>query len=475
MLYKQIPKLNLNRRCNLCKRLITSHQTVTLLVYNRSNMLARETTAELLRCDNCGICYADSNIFPTIHNANDGFSASGFMLSGKIDMDYITKCICSYPKGFSDVSIVSEDYIHPHDGFLTEHIQNPNVTAKFFINNIRIDKCPICDSLLHDDVFTVPISTKLGARCPCRSCGNHSFIRHSKEFKYLIKNNPFIKNIEISYKYYFNYFNQTKRILWQNNEHYMMYLLKPMKGRGERYAIISNYTDRSQEMIKILSYKDKEARQILADIYKHKRNCIELDNEIYEVCKTLYKDQRYSSSLDVMVSGIMIKSGGGYYESITNANRFEIVDVLMYSPFTKKYELARVTYDKEDMEYFMDISAFRRFYREYGNPGLSIYAEEKSQSGIGDFSNLRDESIIHQFGYSVSAQANLSAACRQSILADIIDLETMSQKNVIAFIESLIKRFTADKYDEARFKWQQDLKFVINYKVNPQRFIIAKT
>lgn len=353
-----------------------------------------------------------------------------------------------------------------------ESLKHHGVGTTVYLYNIDFDRCPICGIKLEYATLNILSSERQRIQYVCRSCGKHRFIFPNEGFLSVLEYNPFSKDICINYTYYFRQFNSAKLLFEQNENYSLMLLLRSYSDQRERYVIISNETDRSRDMIKILSYKEKETRQILTDIYKKERTSIELDGKKYEVCKMVYRNKYFSSGLEVMVPEIMIKPNGGYYQSLIN-NRHELVDVLLYSPFTGRYELARATYNKDRREYFMDINAYRRFYREYGNPGLSIYAEGKQRRGAGGFCDLRDESLLHAFGYNVNAQENLGSASRQCLLADIIDLELMSQKSVIALLESLIKRFTAAKYNEARLKWQQDLNFVIDYKANPQRFIIA--
>ena len=54
-----------------------------------------------------------------------------------------------------------------------------------------------------------------------------------------------------------------------------------------------------------------------------------------------------------------------------------------------------------------------------------------------------------------------------------MDLEIANQKYIINLLEGNLRRQkNRDGYESACSKWEHDMNFVINYKVNPERFII---
>lgn len=50
----------------------------------------------------------------------------------------------------------------------------------------------------------------------------------------------------------------------------------------------------------------------------------------------------------------------------------------------------------------------------------------------------------------------------------------MTPRAIVALLEGCIARQNGDQYSANREKWKRDINFVINYKVNPNRFVIAQ-
>lgn len=74
---------------------------------------------------------------------------------------------------------------------------------------------------------------------------------------------------------------------------------------------------------------------------------------------------------------------------------------------------------------------------------------------------------------NVSKIDNLSAKERQELLAEIIDLNILKPEKIVSHIDFALRTHPLPKDDIPRLKWEQDRKFVENYKANPSRFLIA--
>lgn len=61
-----------------------------------------------------------------------------------------------------------------------------------------------------------------------------------------------------------------------------------------------------------------------------------------------------------------------------------------------------------------------------------------------------------------------------AILKAIVDLEYWSPSKIALFLQRTMDRHCSPKYRMARIKWAEDIEFIQNYKVNPQRFLIAR-
>lgn len=73
----------------------------------------------------------------------------------------------------------------------------------------------------------------------------------------------------------------------------------------------------------------------------------------------------------------------------------------------------------------------------------------------------------------MSQKDNLSDSHRRRLLSEVIDLNLMTPYDIINLLTSNINLHSGERYFYARKKWKQDIEFVSNYRVNPNRFIIA--
>lgn len=172
----------------------------------------------------------------------------------------------------------------------------------------------------------------------------------------------------------------------------------------------------------------------------------------------------------ILAENIMIKSGGGYASTIKNRQK-ELVELLLYSPFTGRYEICNATYDKVEDYCYIDIGIFREFIKEFGNPGLFIGFSHK-KNGISD---LNEESILRGYGYSVAKSSMMSRKQRQELLCELVDLDILTVQRIVGLLSFFIDLHTQDKDYFARQEWAADKAFISTYKVNPRRFLIAGT
>lgn len=174
---------------------------------------------------------------------------------------------------------------------------------------------------------------------------------------------------------------------------------------------------------------------------------------------------------EILAKKLILRQGGGNISSLTSGY-YELVDLLLYSPFTKRYELLRATYDKRTGDYYTAPWRFRNFVESYGNPGLNLnfYSEGRV---FADFSEYNAESILMAYGYS-AAEGVMSEEQRQEILAEIVDLGILSPGRVARFMNFFIRTHPGIRYTSARQKWENDLRFIDNYRVDRNRFLIAK-
>lgn len=79
---------------------------------------------------------------------------------------------------------------------------------------------------------------------------------------------------------------------------------------------------------------------------------------------------------------------------------------------------------------------------------------------------LAQESILMQFGYTVSQEEDLSATKRRKILAVMIDNKVLSKSEIISYLDFFIsQRQYQSKFELAVSKWEMDRDFVEEYRV----------
>lgn len=130
-------------------------------------------------------------------------------------------------------------------------------------------------------------------------------------------------------------------------------------------------------------------------------------------------------------------------------------------------------YDKDKNECFTDIALFREYVSKYGRSCLSPKFEHKESGGNKNFDELNATSILKEYGYSVSKKDGLTTHERQELLAEIVDLEILSVESVVQLLVFFIRTHSNDSYWSNRIKWEMDKKYIQEYMVNPQRFLIA--
>lgn len=109
-------------------------------------------------------------------------------------------------------------------------------------------------------------------------------------------------------------------------------------------------------------------------------------------------------------------------------------------------------------------------YEKIRNMGVVLcrICDEKSymKNSFVNGMKLAQESILMQFGYTVSQTEGLSSTKRQKILAVIIDNHILSKSEVISYLDFFIsQRQYQSKFELAVSKWEADREFVEEYRI----------
>lgn len=246
-------------------------------------------------------------------------------------------------------------------------------------------------------------------------------------------------------------------------------VIKIRNTEPEAYTDYSDNTD--------VPLKSEIAREILtAACHSSREGKGRLNGTSFAVTECYFKDESNRTSMSSFVAksiNIRLGASGGYY-STRMKNKEEIIALLLYSPYTKRYECINATFDTVCEDSYIDYKAFRDFVYKYGKPDIPINFKNYGGRGFAlSFDDFNKESILKLAGYSVSQKDSLSDSKRREILKDLVDLEILTVSDIVRHIDFCMSVHSGDMYCEAQCKWESDKEYISNYKANPQRFLIA--
>ncbi len=486
--YRQLPRLRKDNICPICRRKVFSHVKVHIRLHDPYRIIFTTAECNVFYCHTCALPLANGSIITEVRTKHDGLWFDLFSVNKKTPISIIKnkmKCkqnsaVHERPNPYQIVDITYSAWVYKEIKTLIS-----------ISDDITI--CPTCFTTLCGGATYIPISEKRQAKTPgllCKKC-QCLYIWNKKAIYEILRDNLYADDFTLDGE---NPWRVTQRLRQKRKEEerkqqfqkkiaslreikfaVVMICIKFADSKAVENFIIVSQKKASNSENKILHYASVEAREILSAAFKEERR----RNGVYDgkafsiVGRPIYPDSQYMAvSQNILPTIMHIGRSGGYYSSTLEKNR-EIVDLLVYSPFSNRYELMKATYSKDEDCCFIDIRLFRKFVKEHGNPGLNIepYGEQKRSNS--QYAHLNDESILKIYGYDVSQKAALSSACRQELLAEVIDLKICLVPKIVDLISFFIKSHPSAQYACARNKWEEDKRFVENYKVNPSRFLIA--
>lgn len=363
------------------------------------------------------------------------------------------------------------------------------------------ERCPKCSARLYPDYTLIPITSAQKAKVNGRTCTKCQclFVDPKLHVERLLQGNP------RTYGFYLNgkdiykeerlalteekrkadlekclkaeqqvreYIHQKKEQL-RNTPSAVVMVCVQCEDRTLRDYTIVNDPKCTNPTKGVFHYTLEEAREFLSAAYAEARNKRgRYQEHSYRVLRTISPGYDPNRDTDSMIPALLlIRPDGGYTSSIIN-NKYELVDLLLYSPFKNRYELIRATHNKHTNKCFVDASIFRHYVRRFGNPGIKLRFESENDRRK-KWDELNDESILKGYGYSVSKTDNHSNEYRQELLAEMVDLDILTVHRIVKLLSFFISSHPRGKDDAARMKWMMDKSFIENYKANPTRFLIA--
>lgn len=475
-------------RCPVCKKMISQKKHFYIELHDFNRKISTEQRCELLYCDHCDIPLVDGKIVSLII-AQTGLRPITFSTKTNKLAEVKKQMHCSTTP-FASLSQQSRNKGYRVIGKVTS-IWKPY--TRLYPSD-RQAVCPTCNQQLIKDETVIPISecSNLlveGFYCyKCRSL----FVRNADEIAAKLKDNPYSKGFYINDIAYWQYSETERRKKQEERKHRKIEESRAKEAfqRQRKKSILDSIEssvvlisvifqnknpaeyiittkDNSVAGENVIQYATPIGRELLAAAYAKARNkCGSLNGQNYRVCSVFPTDE---IPRNLIPSAILVKKDGGYISSIKN-NKYEIVDLLLYSPKTKIYECTHATYSKEEDICYMDISIYRNFVKRFGNPGLFLEFPSKSCTT----SELNEESVLKGYGYSVSKSDNLSTPERRELLTEIVDLKILPVSRIVYHLDFCIRLHTDPQHAEAVNKWISDRCFIANYKANPTRFLIFK-
>ena len=361
-------------------------------------------------------------------------------------------------------------FIKGYDIVRLTRLQTKLFKKNLVLLNGRRYQCLMCGSKLEESINFVPINESQGLRIPgqyCTQC-NTFYDPQGHKLKNLSAELKLHKSCEINSEYLIPDYWKKVRAAQAVKSASFAVALRSRKNKKHRFVTVVSACSDKHHNQDVFHYSDLFIRQLLCEIYK-RNSAICISNEMFDILKIISLDGDHYRPLDhLKIDKIILRSGGGLYNGLRQSG-IELVDILLYSPFTDCLEVSHASFDIKNAVYYMDSKVFRNFIMKYGNPGVKIAAY---QSTARDFSTMQEESILHAYGYVVGNNG-LPDKKRQELLGEVIDLGIMSAHSIISLIGHNISMHPGKQYENARTDWEMDRQFVLEYKVNPNRFVVS--
>lgn len=157
----------------------------------------------------------------------------------------------------------------------------------------------------------------------------------------------------------------------------------------------------------------------------------------------------------------------------SESDDYETVTALIYCAGRDLPVYIDVYYSKLNDEYFINSDSYELYTKRYGLPYVRIISDE--YNGSFGYDDLRQQSELSLYGYSVGKNSGLTSGGRQKLLQQLLDNHFMTKSQIINHLEWLIN---THKYRESMRDacdcWKEDLMFVHQCKINTQRAVWGK-
>ncbi len=115
---------------------------------------------------------------------------------------------------------------------------------------------------------------------------------------------------------------------------------------------------------------------------------------------------------------------------------------------------------------FFIMESTYQYLRRYGTPICRLSDEKAYLKGV-TFKNgmeLAQQSILMQYGYSVSQEEDLSTLQRRKILSLLVDNHILTRSEIISYLDFFINtKSSQEKFAKAVEKWEDDRDYIAQY------------
>lgn len=420
-------------RCCICKQSSLVEKEFNIAVYNRKNKTMRLVRTNLLYCKRCNLGQANPTVFRLIRHLFTGYSAEGMSVSKKSDLEIVSHGVQVVPPhlGYYKMLTDTQHEDRASGQSATKAVKTKQLTARHLTRSQRVQQqinhsCSDKDGKIH---------------CEWTVCGE---MRTSLQLKEMV----------IS--------------MMEDNPKYLL-IVFASDYKSKSYAFIfSDHNDIKHNSVIILDYKEQNARVLLTDVFKHKKETFLYNGREYR-----YNGKtQIAPSLKIQPQEIYLPSAKFIKTAEYQSQDRMIVDALLYSPITECFEVLRGSYAPESDRLFFSPDNYLSLAAKYCFPNLRIrYCIPDCGDPIS-FSDHRAQSVYMLFGYNVSQAEDLSANDRQLILTKIIDAGISTVEMIVRFLEHMLSIHRNSQYLIARSKWKEDLEFIKRYKSQAQGLVI---
>lgn len=215
-------------------------------------------------------------------------------------------------------------------------------------------------------------------------------------------------------------------------------------------------------------YEDEDNESYLKVVYQG--NLIAIIDDDLLLYNSIYATEESSADDEAKIDTKDIIVLTGYYNRcIYQEHDTEIVNAAVHMvDFNKQMtweETVKVFYCRSCNCYYMFISDFEGLKKK-GYLGCKVVTIQEYTKGLKNGARWKEQSVLKQYGYSVSKQDGLSKDERQNILSFILENTILTIPRTCDYLNWFIVMAKDNpNKKEAIEKWEEDIEFVKKYKI----------